>query len=125
MIYSHPMQVWSRLSAFLRSRFFPAARDGAATATMVALLALSPVLAGPPALAQEMGEATPVISVNINTADAEALAEGLSGVGLARAQEIVRHREAYGPFVSVDELEEVRGIGKATIDKNRPVITLE
>lgn len=64
-------------------------------------------------------------SVNINTADAAALAAGLSGVGPSRAEEIVRYREAYGPFASVDELTEVNGIGESTLEKNRAVITLE
>jgi competence ComEA-like helix-hairpin-helix protein len=63
--------------------------------------------------------------VNINTADAQTLAANLKGVGEARAQEIVRYREAYGPFASADELTEVKGIGKSTLDMNRDVITLE
>jgi len=63
--------------------------------------------------------------VNINTADAATLAERLTGVGLTRAQEIVRYRENFGDFGSVDELAEVRGIGAATVDKNRPRIVLE
>ena len=63
--------------------------------------------------------------VNINTADAQMLADNLKGVGEARAQEIVRHREAYGPFASAEELMEVKGIGKATLDMNLQVITLE
>ncbi len=63
--------------------------------------------------------------VNINTADAQTLAANLKGVGEARALEIVRYREAYGPFASADELTEVKGIGKSTLDMNRDVITLE
>ena len=64
-------------------------------------------------------------AVNINTADAQALAETLKGVGVSRAQEIVRYRETYGPFSSVDELIEVKGIGASTLEMNREVITLE
>jgi competence protein ComEA len=64
-------------------------------------------------------------TVNINKADAETLAASLHGVGLSRAREIVRYREAYGPFASVDELQDVKGIGKATLDRNRALITLE
>ena len=63
--------------------------------------------------------------VNINSADAQTLATGLKGVGESRAIEIVRYREAYGPFASIDELAEVKGIGKSTLDSNRDVITLE
>jgi len=75
-------------------------------------------------LAQETA-APAATTVNINTADAEALAAGLKGVGHSRALEIVQYREAYGPFSTVDELAEVKGIGQSTLDKNRAVITLE
>ncbi|MNW21451.1 ComE operon protein 1 [compost metagenome] len=43
----------------------------------------------------------------------------LSGVGEAKAKAIVAYREGNGPFASVDELLEVKGIGKAILDKNR------
>ena len=62
--------------------------------------------------------------VNINLASAEAIAEALSGVGLAKANRIVEYREAYGPFEHVDELAAVRGIGQATVEKNRDAILL-
>jgi len=68
---------------------------------------------------------TEVGTVNINTADAQTLAANLKGVGETRAMEIVRYREAYGPFASAEELTEVKGIGKSTLDMNREVITLE
>lgn len=63
--------------------------------------------------------------VNINVADATTLAGALRGVGESRALEIVRHRETYGPFASAEELMEVKGIGQATLDQNRDLITLE
>ena len=66
-----------------------------------------------------------VATVNINTADAATLAASLKGVGAARAEEIVRYREAYGPFKSVDELTDVKGIGNSTLEGNRAIITLE
>ena len=47
--------------------------------------------------------------VNINKADAATLAKALDGVGKSRAQEIVRYRDAYGPFLTVDDLLLVRG----------------
>lgn len=56
--------------------------------------------------------------VDINSADAKTL-ESLNGVGPAKAEAIVEYRAKNGPFKSVDELEKVSGIGKATIDKNR------
>jgi competence protein ComEA len=57
--------------------------------------------------------------VNINTADASALAAGLTGVGPAKAEAIIAHRTEHGPFRSADQLAEVRGIGLATVEKNR------
>lgn len=58
-------------------------------------------------------------SVNINTADATALAEGLDGVGPARAEAIVTHRDEVGTFSSAEDLTEVRGIGPAILEQNR------
>lgn len=58
--------------------------------------------------------------VNINTASALELEE-LPGIGPALAQRIVEHREANGPFGSVDELTEVSGIGQAKLEALREV----
>ena len=62
-------------------------------------------------------DGTPVASdgrVRINTADATAL-EGLPGVGPVLAQRIVAHRDAHGPFVTVEDLLEVPGIGESKL----------
>lgn len=60
--------------------------------------------------------------VNINTADAATLAATLTGVGPAKAEAIVAYRTENGPFRSADQLAEVRGIGLATVEKNRDKI---
>ncbi|WP_158885757.1 helix-hairpin-helix domain-containing protein [Rhodanobacter sp. L36] len=65
--------------------------------------------------------ATPV---NVNTADATAIAKALDRIGQAKAQAIVSYREAHGPFKKVDDLGHVKGIGKATIELNRSAILL-
>ena len=57
--------------------------------------------------------------VDLNTADAQTLAQVLDGVGPAKAQAIVDYRQVNGPFKTVDDLEKVRGIGKSTLEKNR------
>ncbi|MDG1581671.1 ComEA family DNA-binding protein [Pseudomonas sp. GOM6] len=57
--------------------------------------------------------------VNLNTADAATLQAELVGIGQVKAQAIVDHRDTNGPFASVDELLEVKGIGPATLEKNR------
>lgn len=62
--------------------------------------------------------------VNINTADAETLALALDGIGMAKAQEIIVYREQNGDFKTVDDLQNVRGIGKATLERNRSRILI-
>ncbi|MBK5073998.1 helix-hairpin-helix domain-containing protein [Budviciaceae bacterium CWB-B4] len=56
--------------------------------------------------------------VSINQATAEQLAEVMLGIGLKKAQSIVSYREQYGPFASIEQLQEVPGIGAATIERN-------
>ena len=63
--------------------------------------------------------------VNINTADEATLAASLKGVGEARAKAIVAYRKEHGPFKSVEELSEVKGIGDAVIEDNRANIKLK
>jgi competence protein ComEA len=65
--------------------------------------------------------ATPV---NVNKADAQTIATSLDGVGLSKAQAIVAYRDAHGPFKSVDDLGNVKGIGAKTLDRNREAIHL-
>lgn len=62
--------------------------------------------------------------VNINTADAAALAKALDGVGPAKAKAIVTYREKNGPFKSIEQLGMVQGITQKIIDKNRADIRL-
>ncbi len=63
--------------------------------------------------------------VNINTADAETLAAELDGIGLARAQAIVRDRQANGPFGGADDLSRVKGVGEWIVEQNRANIQVE
>lgn len=125
MSYSNPLHVYTQ-SALAVARFFSPRQFGAAAALLVALALGAGLLAAGSAVYAQEGAAAPAVStVNINTADAAALAAGLKGVGQSRALDIVRYREAYGPFSSIEELAEVKGIGKSTLDNNRAVITLE
>lgn len=62
--------------------------------------------------------------VDINTANADTLALALDGVGLSKAREIVAHRERFGEFKSLEDLQQVRGIGPATIAANRDKILI-
>jgi len=63
-------------------------------------------------------------SLNINTADSEALIEGLDGVGPQKALAIVRYRQQNGPFKRVEDLALVDGIGVKTVEQNRKKITV-
>lgn len=94
----------------------------------VALMGLVALLLGHGALAQDSADGdalAPTQAVlNINQADADELASGLIGVGLVKAKEIVRYREMFGDFVAVEELADVKGIGMATVEKNRDRIVL-
>jgi competence protein ComEA len=57
--------------------------------------------------------------VNVNTADASAIAKELDGIGPAKAQAIVEYRQKNGPFKSPDDLLKVDGIGERVLDQNR------
>ena len=54
--------------------------------------------------------------LNINTADAETLTR-LPGIGMKKAEQIVKYRELNGEFKSVDELVNVKGIGVKMVAK--------
>ncbi len=57
--------------------------------------------------------------VNINTADAETIAASLKGIGLSKAQAIVVWRENNGHFSDLNSLQQVKGIGSKTVEKNK------
>ena len=59
------------------------------------------------------------LTVNINKASAEELSDVMSGIGLKKAIAIVEYRQKIGFFKKVDDLLEVKGIGPATLAKNR------
>lgn len=58
------------------------------------------------------------VKVNINSATAKELQQ-LHGVGEKKALAIVEHRQQHGKFMSVDDLQKVKGIGPKFIEKNR------
>lgn len=62
--------------------------------------------------------------VDINTADANTLATAIVGIGPAKAEAIVAYRNEHGPFKAIDDLALVKGIGSATIAKNREVLSI-
>lgn len=62
-------------------------------------------------------------AVNINTATQSEL-ESVKGLGPAKAKAIIEYREANGVFKSVDDLDNVKGFGKASIDKMREELSV-
>lgn len=62
--------------------------------------------------------------VDINRADAAAIAATLNGVGAAKAEAIVAYRKQNGPFKSADQLAQVKGIGLKLVEKNRDRIVV-
>ncbi len=59
--------------------------------------------------------------VDLNTGSLSALMS-LPGIGETRAAAIIRFRELNGPIESADDLLEIEGIGKATVDNIRPFV---
>lgn len=96
------------------------------TAFSTAISAAPVASAVPPApVSAQVAPSAQSERLNLNTADAETIQRGLIGVGAAKAQAIVAYRESNGSFTSVEELLEVKGIGKSILDKNREKVTLE
>lgn len=62
--------------------------------------------------------------MNVNTADYLQLAD-LPEIGDVLAARIIDHREYYGPFQTIEELEDVQGIGEQTVETLRPLITVD
>jgi competence protein ComEA len=64
-------------------------------------------------------------AININTADAATIASAhLTGIGEKRAAAIVAYRTEHGPFKSVDDLKNIKGISQKVIDYNRSHLTV-
>lgn len=88
------------------------------TFAMATLLHSASVNAAPANVSQQESK------VNINNATAAQIAEALRGVGLVKAEAIVQYRKSKGKFKSADDLTNVKGIGEATVNKNRTRIIL-
>ena len=62
--------------------------------------------------------------INLNTADSYDL-QRLPGIGEKRAEDIIAYREEHGPFQTVDELDEVSGIGSGILEGLREYATVD
>lgn len=61
--------------------------------------------------------------ININTADADELTE-LKGIGEALSERIVDYRTENGPFVDIEDIMKVSGIGEKKFEDIRRAITV-
>ena len=67
---------------------------------------------------------TPEFPINLNTASVEAL-QALPSIGEVRAQSIVAYRTANGPFQSIEDIQDVVGIGPGIFEQIKDLITIE
>ena len=63
--------------------------------------------------------------LNINTAKADEIAHVMIGVGPTKAEAIIKDRTERGDFTTLDDMTRVKGIGIATIEKNRDKISIK
>nr|MBP6353841.1 helix-hairpin-helix domain-containing protein [Acinetobacter sp.] len=61
--------------------------------------------------------------IKLNSASAE-LFQQLSGIGQKKAEAIVAYRSKNGKFKSIDEIQDVKGIGPAIFAKNKDRLAL-
>jgi competence protein ComEA len=78
---------------------------------------------GPSGSGRPDSPGAPAGRIDLNSATVEQL-DTLPGVGPATAAAILAHRDESGPFQSVEDLLEVRGIGEAKLEAMRDLVTV-
>ncbi len=73
--------------------------------------------------AQAQGDTGKPVTININTANEDRFEE-LPGIGPSLAQRIVDYRRKNGAFSSIDELDNVEGIGSGKLESIRDLVTI-
>ena len=93
---------------------------------MTLLAAVSLAALAPTAVfaAEDPAAKTINATINLNQATAEEL-QALKGVGPALSERIVLYRNEHGPFRSVDQLTEVKGLGQAKLAKFKERLTVD
>jgi competence protein ComEA len=85
---------------------------------------VAPTVMPPPQNVAAMKQRAISNKININSASARDL-ESLPRVGPVMAQRILSFRKDHGPFQSIDELRQIKGIGEKTLARIRDRITIE
>lgn len=62
--------------------------------------------------------------ININTATAQQLSDGLNGIGDGLAERIVAYRQQHGAFRTIDQIKNVSGIGDKKYEEIQSSITV-
>ncbi|MBI4810536.1 MAG: helix-hairpin-helix domain-containing protein [Ignavibacteriales bacterium] len=70
------------------------------------------------------GVINPTVKIDINKATLEELI-GLPGIGEAMAKRIIEYRQQRGPFSDINDLLNVKGIGKKKFDRLSPYLTIK
>ena len=87
------------------------------------LVGVAPVAVPGEVPSGQQGGAVPGAKINLNTATAAQL-DTLPGIGPVTAQAILGHRDTDGPFGTVDDLLDVKGIGEATLAELRDLVVV-
>ncbi|MDN5354499.1 MAG: competence protein ComEA [Candidatus Cloacimonadota bacterium] len=77
-----------------------------------------------PLSSQNLQGETKLTKININKASIDELT-GLPGIGTVKAEKIVKFREENGDFTKFDDILQVKGIGEKTLEKLKPLLSLE
>jgi len=63
-------------------------------------------------------------AIDINSADKEILMTA-KGIGEKRAAAIITYRDENGPFNSIDQLSDIKGISQNIVDDNREILVIK